>query len=127
MAAATLLLVVVVVVLVVRADDGVDCSGFAFDAGAWQRARADRGGDPERAREIATGIAECGLVDGRTAAEVSALLGPPNVPGDPWEYWIAEGEGSIPDDDFLEVTFGTDAPVPVDARVRATGAAVRLG
>jgi hypothetical protein len=117
----------VAVVLVVRAGDGVDCSSFRFDADAWQQARAERGGDADRAREIAAGIAECGVVDGRPAAEVGALLGPPDVPGDPWEYRIAEGEGSIPHDDFLEVSFGTDGPVAPDARVEATGAAVNRG
>ncbi len=65
----------VVVLFFVLARGGgvvVDCSTFEVRPGEWQRA------DFARRQDIVAGLQECRTLHGRPAADVEALLGPPD-------------------------------------------------
>jgi hypothetical protein len=64
----------------------IDCGRFAFDRAAWAA-----GGT--RHDDVARGLDRCHALDGRTAAQVRGLLGPPDggAPAVGLRYWRYPG------------------------------------
>jgi hypothetical protein len=64
-----------------------DCDHFTFTRAAWQSA------DRDAHLRMAYGVAQCDVVDGRSASEVATLLGRPSSRGDVGdrEYWSYDG------------------------------------
>jgi hypothetical protein len=115
---ALVIVAAVTVMIVTAARDAIDCDQFRFGREEWIAARAPAGGDPDRARAIARGISECGLLDGLAAVAVQRQLGRPNGDGPVWEYRLGPGKRGTGDDDYLEVGFDIDPAEPLDSRVK---------
>lgn len=62
-----------------------DCDAFAFTRSAW------RSSDDTTQLDTAYGIAHCGLIDGKTQAEVRRLLGRPTGRDERGEWWRYRG------------------------------------
>lgn len=64
--------VVLVGVKLAGGGSDTDCDGFRVAPGDWQAASFDR------RQDLVTGMNDCGTLDGASAADVQALLGPPS-------------------------------------------------
>jgi hypothetical protein len=69
-----------------KAHARIDCRRFAFDRAAWA-------GGGVRHDDVARGLDRCRVLDGRSTAQVLALLGPPDgsAPAVSGEYWRYRG------------------------------------
>lgn len=65
------LFVVVVVVMASSGGEDTDCDTFRIQAGDWQSASFSQ------RQDLADGLADCGTLDGRSAADAERLLGAP--------------------------------------------------